>query len=47
MRIFAPHPAFGHPLPASRGEGTRQCLLPEYGEKVPEGRMRGISGGEA
>jgi len=37
--LFAPHPAFGHPLPASRGEGTRETLLPARGEK--EGRMRG------
>src|SRR5438067_11147523 len=43
---FAPHPAFGHPLPAYAGRGAttlRVPLLPARGEKVPEGRMRGVS----
>src|SRR5215213_1557351 len=47
----APHPAFGHPLPAVAGRGatthTRDAfasvaLLPARGEKVPEGRMGGL-----
>ena len=57
----APHPAFGHPLPAQRGEGQPEgqsthgqptegqpmpvALLPAGGEKVPEGRMRGVDQG--
>ena len=47
LRSNAPHPAFGHPLPAHRGEGQRGsaprsvALLPARGEKVAEGRMRG------
>jgi hypothetical protein len=38
----APHPAFGHPLPATRGEGLSggvcvETLRPrEAGEKVPK-----------
>jgi hypothetical protein len=44
----APHPAFGHPLPASRGEGAATfCVVrafsPQRGEKVREARMRGVS----
>src|SRR2546423_13279960 len=42
--LLAPSPgASRHPLPASRGEGpsTSRALLPVYGEKVAEGRMRG------
>ena len=42
----APHPAFGHPLPASGARGNTQgfvALLPARGEKVPEGRMRGVN----
>src|SRR5712691_10395070 len=40
----APHPAFGHPLPASRGEGSRRRdPSPRVsGEKVREARMRGV-----
>ena len=40
----APHPAFGHPLPAPRGEGQLEfvALLPARGEKVREARMRGV-----
>ena len=46
--LRAPHPAFGHPLPASRGEGLRATvfrvgLLPACGEKVREARMRGVT----
>src|SRR5438270_10152499 len=38
-----PSPAASrHPLPASRGEGQRVDLLPVRGEKVAEGRMRGL-----
>ena len=48
--MASPHPAFGHPLPAARGEGQPTpsflrfvALLPAGGgEKVAEGRMRGI-----
>src|SRR5215212_1812447 len=50
----APHPAFGHPLPARRrGERGSMAWLsreawsfpfsPRRGEKVAEGRMRGRS----
>jgi len=44
MSRRAPHPAFGHPLPASRGEGPGvESLLPARGEKVREARMRGFT----
>lgn len=37
-----PHPASGHPLPAARGDGRAEILLPRRaGEKVAAGRMRG------
>src|SRR5687768_1783891 len=39
---MAPHPAFGHPLPASGARGQLLPFSPRRGEKVPEGRMRGV-----
>jgi hypothetical protein len=50
-QLTAPHPAFGHLLPAARGEGfrdrncrqalTSRSLAPRSGERVAEGRVRG------
>jgi hypothetical protein len=34
--LTAPHPAFGHPLPASRDEGLSTPFSPPRGEKVPK-----------
>src|SRR5437764_1748337 len=40
--VAAPHPAFGHLLPAS-GEKATVALAPRSGERVPEGRVRGAT----
>src|SRR5436853_7236575 len=45
MRALAKSPspaASRHPLPVARGEGQPVALLPARGEKVAEGRMRGL-----
>ena len=42
MTRAAPHPAFGHPLPASRGEGLSKLLCPE----CPSPRLRGEGAGD-
>ena len=47
----APHPAFGHPLPAYAGRGmsiehvrdSTPFAPTQVGEKVAEGRMRGLN----
>jgi hypothetical protein len=40
MDCIIPHPTFGHPLPLERGYIRTPFSL---GEKVPEGRMRGVT----
>jgi len=41
--VLAPHPAFGHPLPAARGEGSRGAVAPLAPRERGEGLgVRGI-----
>src|ERR1700687_4656100 len=42
-KLKTPHPAFGHPLPALRGEGSRaEIPLPLAGEGGAKRRVRGV-----
>src|SRR5713101_563355 len=42
LRGLAPHPRSAHLLPA-RGEKDSMALAPQRGERVAEGRVRGLS----